>query len=130
YKEVLDQTEAEGVCWEMMRILQGVTLADLHEFSMAVFMLSKKGYETGNYSQIARDLVDIIRLRGLFNKELRWKPTVELVWKLWMGENGLISPRTIREFLVSAGPEAAKALSDDGLINMMIYFVVEQKNGD
>jgi hypothetical protein len=76
----------------MLRILKGATIADLRSFSKAAYLLSVKGYESGKYAEITRELVDIIRLRGLYDNEPRWGPTLDIVWKAWQGENGLIAP--------------------------------------
>jgi hypothetical protein len=50
-------------------------------------------------------------------------------WKTWEGEKGLISPRMVLEFLASAGPTAARSLSDDGLIGMIAFLAVRHKSG-
>ena len=112
-----------------MRILDGATISDLRSFSKLAFMLSVKGYKAGEYASIVRELVEIIRLRGLSNNEPRWDSTNDLSWRLWIVEKGLISPRTIREFLASAGPKVAKSITDDALLRTMITLAVAHKNG-
>ena len=126
--ELLTNAETRMVCEEMLRILNGVTVADLREFSKAAAMLSVKGYKPGQEVEIVRELVEIIRLRGLAKNEPRWSLTVDLVWRLWVAEHGLISPRTVREFLASAGTKA-KSITDEALHDFMIGIAVAHKNG-
>jgi hypothetical protein len=128
--EEFTHAETQAICSEMLRVLEGVMIADLRLLSTATYLLSFNGYESEKYTKIARELVDIVRLRGLYDEEPRWRPTLEIVWKAWEGERGLISPRDIREFLASAGPEAARALSDEGLINMIAFMAVSRKRGE
>jgi hypothetical protein len=128
--EVFTAAQTRTVCAEMLRTLEEATIADLRSFSKTAVMLSANGYESEQYAEITRELVEIIRLRGLYNKEPRWEPTLEIVWKWWIAENGLISPRTIREFLASAEPQAAKSLSDDDLSTMIATMAVMHKRGD
>jgi hypothetical protein len=119
-----------AVCSEMTRILDGATIADLREFSKSAFLLSRNGYEPWKYAEITHELVEIIRLRGLAYKEPRWAPTLEIVWKMWEGEKGLIGPSTIREFLALAGPKAAKSMTDELLIDSLIIGAIAHKKGD
>jgi hypothetical protein len=44
-------------------------------------------------------------------------------------EKGLISPRTMREFLASAGPDIARTITDHALLETMITLAVAHKNG-
>jgi hypothetical protein len=52
-----------------------------------------------------------------------------LVWQLWVAEHGLISPRTVREFLVSAGPKDARSMTDKALLDFMVTMAVAHKRG-
>jgi hypothetical protein len=126
--EGFSNAKTRAVCQEMLSILNGVTMYDLRRFSEYSLMLSVKGYKEEETS-IARELVEIIRLRGLSNNEPSWESTNDLSWRLWIVEKGLISPRTIREFLASAGPEVAKSITDHALLEMMITIAVAHKNG-
>jgi len=47
-----------------------------------------------------------------------------LVWQLWV-----VSPRTVREFLVSAGPKDAKSMTDKALLDFMVIMAVAHKMG-
>jgi hypothetical protein len=55
------------VCREMIRVLEGVTISDVRSFEKAAAVLHFKGYEKEKL-QIVKELVDIVRLRGFFNK--------------------------------------------------------------
>lgn len=69
--EVFGSAETTAVCREMLKILEGVTARDLRNFQQAAFLLSaKEGYKERDYKQITAELVDIIRLRGLYDKAL------------------------------------------------------------
>jgi len=113
----------------MVRILEDATISDLRGFSKVTYVLSRKGYEPEEYSKIAGELVEIIRLRGLFDKEPRWSSSNEMVWALWVAERGLVSPRTIVELLTGAGPDVARTITDDALARTMIALAVAHKNG-
>src|ERR1700732_4661268 len=86
----LRAAETLAVCSEMTRILEGVTIGDLRTFSTVAVLLSAKGYERWKYAEITRELVEIIRLRGLHENEPRQKPTLEIVWKTREGAKGVI----------------------------------------
>jgi hypothetical protein len=127
--EVFSRSETTAICREVLRILEGVTVDDLRSFEKAAYVLSAKGYEERNYKQITAELVDIIRLRGLYDKRARWQPTIDLVFKSFVAFNGVVTPRDIEQFLGSAGP-MAKTLSDDGLLNMIILMKRERQQGN
>jgi hypothetical protein len=80
--------------------------------------------------QVTRELIEIIRLRGIYNKPDRWYDTNNLIVKSWNAFNGAVGPRDIIAFLRGAGPEAAKALSNDGLISMIILIKRQHQSGD
>jgi hypothetical protein len=96
---------------------------------VAAWVFSASGYEENRYSQIASELVDIIRLRGLFDKPIRWKETNELVWRGWQVTNNLIGPSEVDAFLRGSGP-MAKTLSDDGLEKMIILMQIMHQKGE
>ncbi len=127
--EVFSRSETKEVCLEVSRILEGVTVDDLVTFEKASFLLSVKGYKKDDYKQITAELVDIIRLRGLYDKQPRWKPTLDLVYKSYVAFNGIVKPSDIDLFLRGAGP-MAKTLSDEGLLSMIIYMKQKYQRGD
>jgi hypothetical protein len=127
--EVFSRSDAIPLCRQVLRVLEGVTVDDLRTFEKAAYLFSAKGYESGNYTQITAELVDIIRLRGLYDQEPRWKPTIELAWKSYQAFNGIITPRDIVSLLRSSGA-MAKTLSDDGLTMMIIVMKRQRQHGN
>ena len=127
--EVFTSSQATQICRQVLRTLEGVTVADLRDFEKASYLLSAKGYETGQYSKIASELVEIIRLRGLYDQRARWQPTVDIAFRAWTALKGSVSPRDIQEFLRASG-KMAKTLSDEGLLNMIVMMDIQHRNGD
>jgi hypothetical protein len=82
---------------------------DITNFEKAIVVLQLKGYERDN-TQIARELVEIIRLRGLYDKPDRWYETNNLIVRSWTAFNGAVGPSQVISFLRSAGPDAAKSM--------------------
>jgi hypothetical protein len=74
--------------------------------------------------------VEIIRLRGLYNKPDRWYDTNDLIVRSWVAFNGAVGPRQVISFLRAAGPDAAKGLSDDGPTNMIVLMKRQYQRGD
>jgi hypothetical protein len=128
--EVFSKSDTLAICREMLRILEDVRASDINNFSKAVYVLSRQGYKESSYSQIARELVDIVRLRGLYGKRARWLPTVDLVVRCWSAFHGIVSPADVQASLRDAGPRSAKALSDDGLTAMIIIIKQQRQSGD
>ena len=83
----------------MIKVLEGATIEDLRTFEKAAFILSAKGYGDGDYKKITAELVDIIRLRGLYDKQPRWRPTIDVVFKSYVAFNGVVTPKDIDIFL-------------------------------
>ncbi len=127
--EVFGPSDTKSTCNELLRILQGVKIGDLQSFDKAAYVLSRTGYRQGEYQQIVHELVDIVRLRGLYNKPDRWYSTIDLVVRSYQAFNGIVTPKDIEEFLRSSGP-MAKTLSDDGLTNMIIIIKRQRQQGN
>jgi len=126
---VFSKQDAVGLCRSMERVLDGVRVEDIRTFEKVAYILSRSGYHEGQYDQIIGELVEIVRLRGLYNKPDRWYPTADLVWRGFEGTKGDVTPYTILTFLRSAGP-MAKTMSDDGLVGMMSFMHVSHQSGD
>jgi hypothetical protein len=126
---VFSKADAVGHCRAMEKVLEGVRVQDIRTFETAAYVLSRKGYHEDQYDQIVMELVEIVRLRGQFDKPDKWEPTLNVVWKGFEGTNHDVTPYTVRTFLKGAGP-MAKTLSDEGLINMMSYMHVAHQQGD
>ena len=118
--EGLSEADTINICQGMMLSLDGSTISDLRAFSKLASRLVAKGYRGGDYGSTASDLVYIIVLRGLYDKEPRWGATIDLIWDLWFAEKVTASPLLIGEFLSSVGPKRAKSITDDELIMTMI----------
>jgi hypothetical protein len=126
--EVMSKSEAEGIC-RAMGLLEGVRVKDIRAFSKASALLSSKGCK-GTTSDIAKQLVEIIRLRGLYDKRDRWFPTLDIVFRTYVAFNGVVAPSDAIAFLRSAGPVASKGLSDDGFKTMLIVIKEQKQQGD
>ncbi len=101
--EVFTSGESAATCKEMLRILKGVRIAAVRSFSKAAYVLSRSGYQEGDYSQTVRELVDIIRLRGLFNNRPRWYQTNDFIVRCWTAFHGRLIPLTqVRLYVVAA----------------------------
>jgi hypothetical protein len=125
---VMTWSETTKVCREMARVLEGVRRKDITNFEKAIYVLQHQGYEADN-SQVAKELVEIIRLRGLYDKPDRWYGTNDLIVRSWNAFNGAVGPRQVISFLRAAGPDAAKSLSDDGLSKMIILMKRQHQRG-
>jgi hypothetical protein len=125
----LSRSDTMKICHEMLKVLEGVKVSNVREFSTVVFLFSLKGYEEGRYAQIASELVDIIRLRGLFDKPTRWEENNNLVWQGWQVTDNLIGPSEVQAFLRGSGP-MAKTLTDDGLEKMIILMKIMHQKGE
>ncbi len=129
--EVFSRSDAIPVCRQVLRVLEGVTVDDLRTFEKAAYLFSRYGYEARDYAQITAELVDIIRLRGLYDQEPRWKPTINIALKSYQAFNGLITPQDIVSGIRLWGP-MAKTLgdSDEALTTMIIEMVIRRKQGN
>jgi hypothetical protein len=126
--EVFTRKEASEICREVLRVLDHPTVADLQNFEKASYVLQRVGYKKG-YATIAAELVDVIRLRGLYDKRDRWYPTIDLIVRTYQAYHGIVSPQDVVDFLSGAGP-MAKTLSDDGLLNMIILMKQQRQRGN
>jgi hypothetical protein len=126
---VMSWSETTKICQQMVRVLEGVRRKDITNFEKAVYVLRHQGYEADN-SGVATELVEIIRLRGLFDKPDRWFDTNDLIVRSWNAFNGAVGPRQVISLLRAAGPDAAKGLSDDGLTTMIILMKQQHQRGE
>ena len=122
----LDTTD---ICREMKRVLVGIRNQDITKFEKAIHLLHSKGYE-GSHTQIEKELVEIIRLRGLYDNPDRWFETNKLIQLVWISQNGVTGPDRIIAILRDAGPKFAKSMSDEGLIRLIIVDISMYKSGD
>jgi rRNA-processing protein FCF1 len=109
--------------------LDGFRVKDIRTFSKAVVVLSHEGYKETN-SEIAKQLVEIVRLRGQYDKLDQWYPTLDTVVRTYQAFNGVVTPTDVIAFLRSAGPKAAKSLSNEGFKMMLIAIKEKKQQGD
>jgi hypothetical protein len=126
---VMTGSDTTRICREMVRVLEGVRRKDVTTFEKAAYVMQHNGYAKDGV-QIAQELVEINRLRGLYDKPDRWYDTINLIVKTRTGFNGVVSPAHVITFLRKAGPDAAKGLSDDGLVSMIILMKRQYQSGD
>jgi hypothetical protein len=121
-------SDTTAVCREMMRVMDGVRHKDITQLEKLVSMLQRQGYKKENI-QVAKEMVEIIRLRGLYDKPDRWLGTYNVIYKSWTAFHGVVGPGQVVSFLRAAGPDAAKGLSDDGLTTMIILMKQVYQSG-
>jgi hypothetical protein len=115
---VMSSSDTLKVCREMLRVLEGVRNKDITMFEKFAAVLQNKGYDKG-YVQIVSEQVEIIRLRGLYDKPDRWQSTMDISWRSWVAFHGAVAPTDTIDFLRGLG-EMASTLDDDGLTKMLI----------
>lgn len=122
-------SETMGICHQMMRVLEGVRNKDITMFEKFAIVMQVKGYENGD-AQAIKEIVEIIRLRGLYDKPDRWFDTMNLIFNSWVDFHGAVGPADVIMFLRSYGPDGAKTLSDGGLEIMIVYMKSLYRNGN
>ena len=120
---VLNDSDVQRIC-RAMGLLDGVRVKDIRNFSKAVIVIRHEGYEDSN-DETAKQLVQIIRLRGLYDKPDRWEKNLDIIVRVYQAFNGVVTPIDTIQFLKAAG-DAGKMFSDEGFKNMLIV-VFEQK---
>jgi hypothetical protein len=125
---VMSRSDTQKVCNVMLRVLEGVRNKDITQFSKYAYILQAKGYEKDR-TQIVAELVEIIRLRGLYDKPDRWEKTNEISWRSFAAFHGVVTPADTIALLNGAGP-MAKTLSDDGLRDMLIVMKRTYQSGE
>jgi hypothetical protein len=125
---VFDGKDATAVCNEMLKVLDQPTTDDLIYFEKVAYLLNRQGYSK-DYATITAELVDVIRLRDLYDKQPRWKETVDLLYRTYVAFHGAVTPEVAVDFLEAAGPKA-KTLSDDGFLKTMVAARMRYLRGD
>jgi len=126
--ETMTVHDTANICHEMARVFEGIRNMDVTLFEETIFLLVVNKYDD-DITQIAKELVEIIRLRGQFDKPDSWENTLNLVYRSW-GDGGLIGPRQIIALLNAAGPKRAKSISDDALTLATIIAKRQYQKGD
>jgi uncharacterized protein YceK len=125
---VFDGKDATAVCNEMLKVLDQPTTDDLIYFEKAAYLLNAQGYSK-DYATITAELVDVIRLRGLYDKRPRWKETVELLYRTYVAFHGAVTPEVAADFLEAAGPRAM-TWSDDRFVKTMVAARIRYLRGE
>jgi hypothetical protein len=125
---VMSRSDTEKVCNIMLRVLEGVRNKDITGFAKYAFVINAKGYEKER-TRIVAELVEIIRLRGLYDKPNRWEETNDIIYRSFVAFHGAVTPADTIAFLNGAGT-AAKSLSDDGLLKMLIVIKRTYQSGE
>jgi hypothetical protein len=126
--EVMSWSETSKACREMMRVMEGVRNKDITMFEKVAVLIKFSGYEKDKI-QILNELVEIIRLRGLYDKPDRWYGTIDVIWRSWSAFNGAVSPADVISLLRGAGG-AAKTISDSGLTTAIIMMKQQHQRGE
>jgi hypothetical protein len=125
--DAMSEGDAKTIC-RGMGLLDGVRVQDIRTFSKAALVLAHEGYSDDN-ATMAKQLVEIVRLRGLYDKPDRWYSTLDIIVRMYQASNGVVAPIDAIGFLRGAG-KAGKALSDDGFKNMLILVWERKQHGD
>lgn len=96
------------------------------DMSKAVVAFKIKGSKD-DARELSYQLMNIIEARGQSDADDATKyGTVNIVFKMYNGWNGRITPKDVNVFLRRSG-EAGQKLSDDGLVGMMALVLQEKK---
>jgi hypothetical protein len=127
---LISHAEEAQICSKMQGFMQGIRAGDVYMIALITSLLIADNYENGDATAISGQLLEIIQLRGLYDQPDQWQPNLEMVLKSWQAFHGNISPRDVKDFLVAAGPDAAKNLSLDGFGNMIAVLHTEKQQGN
>jgi len=122
-------SQTANICRQMLRTLDGIRRKDIANFSLAIWSMRNKGYDA-DYLQVAKELIEIIRLRGLYNKPDRWKDANDVIYGTWVALNGSVSAKQVIAILRNTDEQRARALSDDGLRRIIVYAKQQNQSGN
>lgn len=95
--ELLTLDKAKQIC-RAMNLLPDIRVKDVRVFSKAYAILVYEGYE-GSIDSITKQLVQIVKLRGLNEQPARWYDEINLIIKTYQGLNGVVTPIDAVQFL-------------------------------
>lgn len=97
------------------------------DVSKAVAAFKVKGSKD-DAREISYQLMNVIEARGQSGADDATKfKTIDMVFKMYNGWNGRITPRDVNIFLRNSGP-LANTLSDDGLVRSMALVMESKKS--
>lgn len=127
--DVFSWRETEVVCKRILRVVDGLRISDIRYFEKGAWVLAHNDCGPSSKMDAIDDIVEVIRLRGLFDKSDRWHDTIDVIWKSCIGLNGAVSTSDIIAFLAASG-KMSKTLSDDGLISMIVIMKNKHQRGE
>jgi hypothetical protein len=114
---MLSTTDMSAVCEEMARIMgRNPSVRTLRMLSNTVSAMKIKG-DTNGFAVNAYQFMRIVESRGQLNDDSAMMNTFDVVFKIFSGTAGRVTPKDLNILLRTSGP-IAKTLSDDGLINI------------
>ena len=109
-------------------LLDGVRVKDIRDFALGAQILRHEGYADSPENTV-KQLVQIIRQRGLYNQPDKWRGTIDIVLKAYLAFNGVVEPLDIIGILSALG-ERAKILSDDGFTRIIVVYKLRKQSGE
>jgi len=116
----IQKSDAIRVC-NAMNLLHGVRAKDVRLFARASAAMIVSGYG-GTPDEIAKQLAEIVILRGLSDSPDRWASNLDIVVRGFQAFKDKLSPLADIGFLLAAGA-MAKTLSDDGFTRMLVVLM-------
>ena len=122
--------EASSVCETMKRSLSRKPEVKVLRAALKASSLIGNGGLNQSVPDISYQLMNIIEARDLAGDPNRIVDTFNVVFKIFRGTGGHVTPRDLNVMLRSAGL-TAHTLSDDGLISMAsLIWETKKANGD
>jgi hypothetical protein len=124
----LSAADMLAVCEQMQRRLQPPLRAShLRDLATAVSNLAGDGW-TAAPAEIARQVIEVIALRGQQDQPRLWRGTAELLVRIHADSDAHVTPAHLSAALATAGP-AAQLLDDEGLRRMAVSIRERQRRG-
>jgi hypothetical protein len=122
----LSQSDRARICDAGTRGL-GLTLSSnlFQRLAKVTYLIERSG--GGEKSDLAFQLMSIVKLRGQASDESRALQTLEISWKIFSGTDGRVPPSELVAFLANA-KGLARTLTDDGLIDMAAVISVQNRS--
>jgi hypothetical protein len=110
----INRTDAAAICEKMARRMgHNPSVKLFRNLSKTVYFLNEKGLKDGMEAN-AYQMMRIAESRGQTQDDDAMIATFNIVFKIFVGMEGRVTPKDINVLLSQAGP-GAKKMSDDGL---------------